>query len=79
MRVVATALLFTVLAAGTASAQIGSLNGDPFWTPGGIMFSAGSDGVACKVKRVTVLAQSKADCLTIGGRMLRVKQAKAAQ
>jgi hypothetical protein len=79
MRIVATALLFTALAAGTATAQIPSLNGDPFVTPGGIMFSAGGDGVACTVKRVTVLAQNKADCLKIGGRMLRVKQAKAAQ
>ena len=43
------------------------------------MFSAAGDGVACKVKRVTVLAQNKADCFKIGGRIVRAKQAKAAQ
>lgn len=78
MRVVATVLLFTALAAGTASAQIPSLN-DPIMTPAGLMWSAGGDGVACKVKRVTVLAQNKADCFKIGGKVLPVKQAKAAQ
>jgi hypothetical protein len=72
MRVVATALLLTVLAASTANAQLGFIPIGPIWSTGG-------DSVACQVKRVTVLAQNKADCLKIGGKMLRAKQADAAQ
>ncbi len=73
MRLVIAALAFTALG-------IGAANADLLWSEPFAGFSAGGlkDGVACKVKRVTVLAQNKADCFKIGGKMLRVKQAKAA-
>jgi len=72
MRFVIAALAFTALSIGTANAG--------FQWSGGFM-SAGDlqNGVACKVKRVTVLAAKPADCFKIGGKVPREKQAKAAQ